>query len=70
LSLKEAQEQNRDPTNRNRIRGERGRTSEQEIAKSISVKGHGRKSGGCAGKAAGLTPGGLRRVPPRGLREP
>ena len=39
-------------------------------AKSNSIKGAERKSGGCALKAAGLTPGGLRRVPESGLRGP
>ena len=39
-----------------------GRTSGQEVAKSISIKGQGCKSGGCARKAAGLTPGDLHRV--------
>jgi len=55
-------EQNRDPTNRNRIRGRAGRTSGQGFAKSISIKGQSCKSGGCATKDAGLTPGGLHRV--------
>ena len=39
-----------------------GRTSGQPVAKSISIKGQGCKSGGAARKAAGLTPGDLRRV--------
>ena len=56
-------EQMREPMNKNRIRGGQGRTSGREAAKSISVKGPGRRSGGCAQKAAGLTPGGLHRVP-------
>jgi len=34
--------------------------------KSISIKGQGCKFGGCAAKAAELTPGGLRRVPDDG----
>jgi RNA-directed DNA polymerase len=38
-------ERNRDPTNRNRIRGSIGRTSGQEVAKSISIKGQNCKSG-------------------------
>ncbi len=46
------------------------RTSGPLTAKSISIKGAGRKSGGCALKAAELTPGGLRRVPELGLRVP
>ncbi len=53
-------EQNRDLTNRNRIRGSLGWTSGSLIAKSISTKGHGCKSGRRAVKAAGLTPGDLR----------
>jgi len=40
------------------------------VAKSISTKGHGCKSGRCAVKAVGLTPGGLPRVSKAGLREP
>ena len=55
--------QNRDLTNRNRIRGILGRTSGQLIAKSISIKGQGCRSGRCAGKAIKLTWGDLRRVP-------
>jgi len=43
-------EQNRDPTNRNRIRGSVGRTSGQDVAKSISIKDRDCKSGGCARK--------------------
>ncbi len=38
------------------------------IAKSISVKGIGCKSGGCAVKVVVLTSGGLLRVPDSGLR--
>ena len=56
-------EQRREPMHKNRIEGDRDRMSERKIAKSISVKGHGRRSGGCAPKAVGLTPGGLRRCP-------
>ena len=37
---------------------------ERAFAKSISIKGQGCKSGGCARKAAGLTPGDLHRVLP------
>ena len=59
-------EQRREPMHKNRIEGERDRTSERKVAKSVSVKGHGRRSGGCAPKAVGLTPGGLRRCPERG----
>jgi hypothetical protein len=40
------------------------------IAKSISTKGHGCKSGRYAEKAVGLTPGGLQRVSETGRREP
>ena len=39
-------------------------------AKSISIKGAKRKSGGRARKAVELTSGDLRRVPEPGLREP
>ena len=63
-------EQNRDLTNRNRIRGIPGRTSGQRTAKSISIKGQGCRSGRGAGKAIELTQGGLRHVPTSGLREP
>jgi len=38
------------------------RTSGQRIAKSISIKGAKRRSGGCAPKAIELTPGDLLRV--------
>jgi hypothetical protein len=60
-------EQNRDPTNRNRIRGSAGRTSGQDVAKSISIKDRDCKSGGCARKVVELTSRDLCRVP-RGLR--
>ena len=63
-------EQNRDLTNRNRIGGRLGRTSEQLVAKSISIKGQVCRSGRCAGKATELTWGDLRRVPNSELREP
>lgn len=43
---------------KNRIRGSEGRTSELEIAKAISIKGLGSKSGRCAVKAVELTTGG------------
>ena len=52
-------EQKREPMYKNRIRGMRCRTSGQLIAKSISIKGTGCKSGGCALKAVELTSGGL-----------
>jgi hypothetical protein len=38
------------------------------VAKSISIKGAGCKSGGCALKAVELTSGGLSHVPESGLR--
>ena len=63
-------EQTRDLTNRNRIRGIPGRTSGQRIAKSISIKAQGCRSGRDAGKAIELTQGGLRCVPTSELREP
>ena len=62
-------EQNRDLTNRNRIRGIPGRTSGRLIAKSTSINGQGCRSGRGAGKAIELTWGGLRRVPATELRE-
>ena len=63
-------EQNRDLTNRKRISGIPGRTSGQRIAKSISIKDQGCRSGRGAGKAIELTWGDLRRVPISELREP
>ena len=63
-------EQNRDLTNRNRIGGILGRTSGRLIAKSISIKDQGCRSGRAAGKAIELTQGGLRRVPASELRNP
>lgn len=54
--------------NKNQIRGIRCRTSGLVIAKSISIKGAGCKSGGCALKAVELTSGGLLHVPESGLR--
>jgi len=62
-------EQNRDLTNRNRIRGILGRTSGQRIAKSRAIKGQGCRSGRCAAKAVRLTPGGLRSVLSCGTEE-
>jgi hypothetical protein len=44
---------------KNRIGGIRCRTSEQLIAKSISIKGTGCKFGGCVRKAVELTSGDL-----------
>ena len=55
-------EQTREPMDKNRIRGALRRTSGQLIAKSKSIKGAGRKFGGCARKAVELTSGDLRRV--------
>jgi hypothetical protein len=63
-------EQNRGLTNRNRISGIPGRTSGQRVAKSISIKGPGCRSGRRAGKAIELTWGGLCRVPLSELRKP
>ena len=53
---------------RNRIRGIRCRTSGHVTAKSISIKGTGCKSGGCALKAVELTSGDLSFVLDSGLR--
>jgi hypothetical protein len=53
---------------KNRIRGIRCRTSWPMTAKSISIKGTGCKSGGCALKAVELTSGDLPFVPEPGLR--
>jgi len=53
---------------KNRIVGIRCRTSGQMIAKSISIKGTGCKSGGAASKAVELTSGELPSVPDSGLR--
>ncbi len=61
-------EQKREPMDKNRIRGLRRRTSGQMTAKSISIKGAGGKSGGCALKAVVLIAGGLLHVPESGLR--
>jgi hypothetical protein len=52
-------EQTHEPMYKNRIRGIRCRTSGQMIAKSISIKGTGCKSGGCVRKAVELTSGDL-----------
>jgi hypothetical protein len=48
--------------NKNRIRGLRWRASEHMIAKPISIKLTGGKSGGCASKAVELTSGDLWHV--------
>ena len=63
-------EQNRDLTNRNRMRGISGQTSGPLTAKSLSINGQGCRSGRGAGKAIELTQGGLRHVPTLELREP
>jgi hypothetical protein len=48
---------------KNRILGAGAGRAGKLTAKSISIKGAKRRSGGCAQKAAELTPGDLRRVP-------
>jgi len=50
------------------MRGIPCRTSGQLTAKSLSIKGTGCKSGGCASKAVELTSGGLPSVSDSGLR--
>ncbi len=47
-----------------------GRTSKLCIAKSISIKGRRCRSGDCAWKAAGITPGDLFCVVATRLRKP
>ena len=54
--------------NKNRIGGLRWRASEPMIAKPISIKRTGGKSGGCASKAVELTSGDLLFVPESELR--
>ena len=54
--------------NKNRIGGIRRRTSGHVTAKSVSIKGAGCRSGGCALKAVELTSGDLPFVPESGLR--
>ena len=44
---------------KNRIGGSSERTSELVIAKSVSIKASGCKSGGCVPKVVELTSGGL-----------
>ena len=61
-------EQTCEPMYKNRIRGIRCRTSGQLIAKSISIKDTGCKSGGCVRKAVELTSGDLSLVRDTGLR--
>jgi hypothetical protein len=53
---------------KNRVGGIGRRTSGLVIAKSISIKGTGCKSGGCVRKAVELTSGDLPFVPDSGLR--
>ncbi len=53
--------------NKNRIRGIRRRTSGRSTAKSLSIKGVGCRSGGCALKAVELTSGDLPFVRDSGL---
>ncbi len=55
-------EERGEPMNKNRISGVSGRTSKPLIAKSISMKGLGRRCGGCALKVVELTSGGLSSV--------
>ena len=55
-------EQSCEPTDRNRIQGERIYASEQVIAKRIAVKRCGRKFGGRAAKVVELTVGDLHCV--------
>lgn len=52
----------REPMNKNRIRGSRGRTSQPLMAKSRSIKDRDCRFGGCAWKIVRLTSGGLCRV--------
>ena len=61
-------EQRRESMNKNRIGGILCRTSGHMTAKSLSIKGTGCKSGGCALKAVELTLGDLPFVPDLGLR--
>ena len=53
-------EQTCELTDRNLINRRQGWASWRETAKPVSTKNRKRKSGSCAGKAARLTPGGLR----------
>jgi hypothetical protein len=61
-------EQTYEPMYKNRIRGIRCWASGPMIAKPISIKGTGCKSGGCVRKAVELTSGDLLFVPETGLR--
>ena len=61
-------EQRYGPMDKNWIRGLRRRTSEQRIAKSVSIKDAGGKSGGRVSKAVELIAGDLLHVSDLGLR--
>jgi hypothetical protein len=61
-------EQMYEPMNKNRMRGNRYRTSWQTTTKSISIKGAGCKFGGCVQKAIELTSGDLPFVSESRLR--
>jgi len=61
-------EQMYEPMNKNRIRGNRCRTSWQTTTKSISIKGAGCRFGGCVRKATELTSGDLLFVSESRLR--
>jgi len=61
-------EQTYEPMYKNRIGGIRCRASGHMIAKPISIKGTGCKSGGCVRKAVELTSGDLPLVRDSGLR--
>src|SRR5271157_1776137 len=63
-------EQNHVLTDRNRIRGILGRTSGPLIAKSISIKGQGCRSGGMRGRQSDLPGEVCAVVPDLELREP
>jgi hypothetical protein len=63
-------EQKREPMDKNRIGGIRRRASKQRIAKPISIKVAGCRSGGCARKAVELTSGDLRCVGDFRLKTP
>src|SRR5438874_6003649 len=58
-----------EPMDKNRIPRRKRRTSGQRVAKSISINGAKRRSGGCAPKAIELTPGDLLRVAPWATEE-
>jgi hypothetical protein len=60
-------EQSYGPMGKNWIRGLRRRTSEQLIAKSVSIKDAGGKSGGRVSKAVELIAGDLLHVSDSGL---